>query len=399
MHPAKELYGTLSTKLENKRILLAITGSIAAVNTIQLARELIRHSADVIPIMTPNAQKIIHPDAIEFATGHKPITTLTGQTEHVTYCGLGQNPVDLLLISPCTANTLSKIIHGIDDTPVTTFATTAIGSQIPILLVPAMHLAMYQHQILQKNIKECKQNGIHILSPNITKNKAKMPTTTQITTEILKLLGPNDLTNQKILIIGGTTAEPIDTVRILTTRSSGNTAISLTNSAYERNAQINLWSGNIHQSPPTEIQHTQFTTYNELNKLIETTNLSKFTAIILCAAIADYTPEYTNGKIPSGKKSLQITLKPTSKIIQKIKKKAPKTKIIAYKLEPTKKNLKDKTTTLQRKYNLHLAIGNTIETLGKNENNIVIINSNGTSNNLSGTKNYLSNIILDTLKE
>jgi phosphopantothenoylcysteine decarboxylase/phosphopantothenate--cysteine ligase len=349
--------------------------------------------------MTPNAQKIIHPDAIEFATGHKPITTLTGQTEHVTYCGLVQNPVDLLLISPCTANTLSKIIHGIDDTTVTTFATTAIGSQIPILLVPAMHLAMYQHQILQKNIKECTQNGIHILSPNITKNKAKMPTTTQITTEILKLLGPHDLTNQKILIIGGTTAEPIDTVRILTTRSSGNTAISLTNSAYERNAQTTLWSGNTHQSPPTEIQHIQFTTYNDLNKLIETTDLQKFTTIILCAAIADYTPEYTNGKIPSGKKSLQLTLKPTSKIIQKIKKKAPKTKIIAYKLEPTKKELKEKTTTLQKKYNLHLAIGNTIETLGKNENNIIIINSNGTPNNYSGTKDCLSNIILDTLKE
>ena len=104
MHPAQELRGKTSKKLHKKRIILAITGSIAAVKTIQLARELIRHGAEVIPVMTPYATRIIHPDAIEFATGHKPITTLTGQTEHVTYCGLVHNPVDLLLITPCTAN-------------------------------------------------------------------------------------------------------------------------------------------------------------------------------------------------------------------------------------------------------------------------------------------------------
>ena len=108
MHPAQELQGTSSTKLKNKRIILAITGSIAAVNTIQLARELIRHGADVIPVMTHYATKIIHPDAIEFSTGHKPITTLSGQTEHVTYCGLVKQPADLLLITPCTANTISS---------------------------------------------------------------------------------------------------------------------------------------------------------------------------------------------------------------------------------------------------------------------------------------------------
>jgi phosphopantothenoylcysteine decarboxylase/phosphopantothenate--cysteine ligase len=399
MHPAKELHGTSSKKLENKRIILAITGSIAAINTVQLARELIRHSADVIPVMTPSATKIIHPDAIEFATGHKPITTLTGQTEHVTFCGLVKDPVDLLLISPCTANTISKIIHGIDDTPVTTFATTAIGSHIPIILVPAMHLSMYQHHIIQQNLNQCTKQGIQIISPNITKNKAKMPTTPQIIVEILKTLGPNDLTKQKILIIGGTTSESIDTVRILTTRSSGITALTLAKNAFERNADVTLWYGNINKQAPEHFHQLNYVTYDDLTKLIQKTNLSQYTSIIVCAAIADYTPININGKIPSGKKSLTLSLKPTPKLLKIIKDKTPKTKLIAYKLEHTQEYLEDKTTNLQKTYNLHLAVGNTVETLGKQTNTILTINNQGKTHRYSGTKEQLANIILDTLKE
>ena len=337
MHPAYELRGTVSKKLQNKRILLALTGSIAAVNSVHLSRELIRHGAEVIPIMTPQATKIIHPHALEFATGHPPITTLTGQTEHVTYCGLVQDPVDLLLISPCTANTLSKIAHGIDDTPVTTFAATAIGSHIPIVLVPAMHLAMYQHPEVQQNLHRCKELDIHIINPNITEQKAKMPTTSQIITEILRILGPHDLTHENILIIGGSTAEPLDAVRVLTTRSSGKTTIALAMTAYQRNAHVTLWYGLSTKIPPSHIETTKYQTFNELNTLIQKTDLTPYTTIIICAAIADYTPQKQSGKIPSVQSNLTLTLTPTPKLLKKIRKKNPKTKLIAFKLEPTTK--------------------------------------------------------------
>ncbi len=98
MHPAEELRGKKTNKLLHKRIVLGITGSIAAVECVKLARDLIRHGATVYPVMTPSATRIIHPDAIEFATGHKPVIQLSGQTEHVSWCGLVQDPVDLLLI-------------------------------------------------------------------------------------------------------------------------------------------------------------------------------------------------------------------------------------------------------------------------------------------------------------
>jgi phosphopantothenoylcysteine decarboxylase/phosphopantothenate--cysteine ligase len=144
MHPSDEIRGVKSNKLSDKRIVLGVTGSIAAVECVKLSRELIRHGAQVFPVMTHSATRIIHPDSLEFATGNKPIIELTGKTEHVSFCGLVKEPVNLLIISPCTANTISKIARGIDDTSVTTFATTAVGSGVPILIVPAMQKNWHQ---------------------------------------------------------------------------------------------------------------------------------------------------------------------------------------------------------------------------------------------------------------
>ena len=243
MHPAEELRGKKSNKLFRKRIVLGVTGSIAAVESVKLARELIRHGATVYPVMTPSATRIIHPDALEFATSHKPVIQLTGQAEHVSWCGLVQDPVDLLLISPCTTNTISKIAKGIDDTPVTTCATTALGSKVPILIVPAMHLSMYDHKIVQKNIDICKEHGVLFIDPCIQGNKAKLPDVDEIVEHVIRTIGPKDLIQKKILIIGGATAEPIDDIRVLTNRSSGKTAIALAVNAYERGADVTFWYG------------------------------------------------------------------------------------------------------------------------------------------------------------
>ena len=206
MHPADEIRGSKSNRLSKKRVILAVTGSIAAVETIKLARELIRNGAEVIPVMTKSATKIIHPDSLWFATGKKPIVELTGATEHVSYCGRVKDHVDLLLICPCTANTISKISYGIDDTSVTTFATTAIGSDVPILIVPAMHLSMYDHKIIQENIKKCKSVGIKFVEPKIEKNKAKMPKIDEIFGNVIRETEGKNLSNKKVLIIGGPTA-------------------------------------------------------------------------------------------------------------------------------------------------------------------------------------------------
>ena len=136
MHPSEEIYCEKSTRLRGKTVVMGITGSIAAVECFATIRELIRHGAEVYPVLTREAAKLVTPDALEFASGHRPVTELTGRTEHITM--MAARSADLLLIYPATANTISKIANGIDDTPVTSMATVAIGAGIPIAIAPAM---------------------------------------------------------------------------------------------------------------------------------------------------------------------------------------------------------------------------------------------------------------------
>ena len=397
MHPASEIRGIKSKKLAKKKIVLGVTGSIAAIESIKLSRELIRHGADVYPVMTKAATGLIHPDSLEFATSHKPIIELTGKTEHVSFCGLTKDRVDLLLISPCTANTISKIALGIDDTPVTTFATTAIGSGISIAIVPAMHLSMYNHKIIQENIDKCKRMGISVIDPVIRGNKAKMPSVDEIVGYMIRKIGRRDLEKKNILIIGGATAESIDDIRILTNRSSGKTAVALANNAFERDANVELWYGHAKEDVPSHISVKNFETVEDLLNLLKNDDM-KFDIIIVCAAIANYIPKKQNGKIPSGKDKLDLELSPAPKIIQEIRLIAPKSKIIAFKVEESKKNLKEKSYQLLKKNQLDIVIANTVSAFGKDENEILIINKKGESIHKKGKKEKLAGYILDMIR-
>jgi phosphopantothenoylcysteine decarboxylase/phosphopantothenate--cysteine ligase len=396
MHPADEIRGIKSKKLSNKNIILGLTGSIAAVESIRVARDLIRHGAYVYPVMTKAATKIIHPYSLEFATSNKPITEITGKTEHVSFCGLTKDKVDLLLISPCTANTISKIAHGIDDTPVTTFATTAIGSKTKITIVPAMHLSMYNHKIVQENINKCKRMGISFIDPVIQGNKAKLPNMDEIIENTIRRIGKNDLEKKNILIVGGATAEAIDDIRIITNRSSGKTAVSLAKNAFERGANVELWYGTAKEIVPQYTPVKRFETVRDLLNLIKKYQ-NNFDTIIVCAAIANYIPKKHKGKIPSGKKSLTIELTSAPNIIEKFRSVSPKSKIIAFKVEKNKKNLKEKSYQLLKKFKIDFVIANTTSAFGKDKNDILILNKKGKSENKKGRKEDLANFILDLI--
>ena len=397
MHPVDEIRGGKSSRLFQKRIVLAVTGSIAAVETVKLSRELIRHGAEVFPVLTPSATQIIHPNALEFATGNKPIVQLTGATEHVSFMGRVKHPADLLLISPCTANTISKIAHGIDDTPVTTFATTAIGSSILIMIVPAMHLSMYDHKIVQKNIESCKKIGIKFIEPSIMGNKAKMADTDFVVSSVIREIGKNDLVKKKLLIIGGSTAESIDDVRILSNRSSGKTAVRLAKNAFYRGANVELWYG-WHQEPvPDYIKTVNFESLNDLLALVKTKNLKNFDNIIICAALADYLPKRETGKIPSGKKDLALNLSPAPKVIPTLRKRAPDAKIIGFKVEAQKKNIKQKASDLLKRNNLDFVIANTTAGFSGDKNEIWIVDKTGHDAHKKGKKEQLTDNILDLL--
>jgi len=393
MHPAEEIKSTTSTYLQGKTIILGITGSIAATETVKLSRELIRHGAKVIAVLSEAAQWIITADALEFATGSTPITKLSGKTEHVTYCGMHPDKADLLLICPATANTISKIATGIDDTPVTTFATTAIGSNIPLLIVPAMHRSMYAHPIIQQNIETLQSIGIKILYPDLTPTKAKLPSIPHITSHILRLLGPHDLDDKRMLIIGGATAEPIDDIRVLTNTSSGKTALGLAQQAYRRGADVDIWLGYHSQNPPEHLKTISFQSHSDLKTLITTTQ-DTYDIIINCAAIADYSTTPQDTKIPSKQKDLKITLSPTEKLLPLLKEHHPKAIIIGYKAESKQESLETAGQSLLEKYHIDYVICNTTEAFNAQETTITILYGKE-KKSYTGDKSQLANLILD----
>jgi phosphopantothenoylcysteine decarboxylase/phosphopantothenate--cysteine ligase len=404
-HPANELIGIKSHMLYDKKIVLGITGSIAAVETVKLAHELIRHGATVYPVLTKAACEIISPEALRFASGNAPITKLTGDVEHVKLCGLVNDKADLLLIAPCTANTISKIACGIDDTTVTTFATTAIGSKMPVIIVPAMHSSMYDHKIVQDNIKKLENMDLNIefINPSRAENKRKLPAIDEIVSGVIRRLWKPDLGGNKILIIAGATAEPIDDMRILTNKSTGYTGIALARLAFYRGGDVTLWLGKSSEAPPDYIDTDRFGTVDELKTKVSKMNKTKrdsYDIIIVCAGISDYTiPKTLTGKLPSGKSKLELKLIPTTKIIELIRKKAPKSILVGFKAEanqPEKKIIENAHGRLS-KWKLDMIVANDITKTKTKTNEIIIITPNRKQIKIQGKKETLADTIFDSI--
>src|SRR5919206_4059313 len=173
IHPSKDITGLEGDELVGKKIVLCITGSIAAYKAIDLARLLMRHGADVYSVMSKKvAPTLLTPDMMKWATGNCVVTKLTGDLEHISLADY--NKSDLILVYPCTANTIGKMANGIGDTPVTSVLAVALGSKIPIMIAPAMHKSMYFNTFISANIQKLKKSGVQIISPLISENKAKL---------------------------------------------------------------------------------------------------------------------------------------------------------------------------------------------------------------------------------
>ncbi|MDI6916962.1 MAG: bifunctional phosphopantothenoylcysteine decarboxylase/phosphopantothenate--cysteine ligase CoaBC [Thermoplasmatales archaeon] len=395
MHPSRDIYCSKSEKLSDKKIVVGVTGSIAAVETVKLIRELVRNGADVFPVMTKNAQKLISPDALQFASGKKTITDITGDVEHVSFCGDVKDKADLLLIAPCTANTISKIANGVDDTTVTTFATTAIGSGIPVLIVPAMHISMYNHPIILENIRKLRNIGVNFIEPRVEEKKAKMPGNEEIVETVIRKIGKNDLKNKKILIVSGPTSEAVDDVRSITNKSSGKTGIELAKNAFERGGKVKLLYGNGTEKAPEYIETETFTSADQLRKKLKK---PRYDIIIVCAAISDYTIKKHDGKIPSGKKEITLKLKPSPKIIKIIRKNF-KGFLAGFKLESniSREKLLEKAYKYLKENNLDLIVANDTKNVKPDENEVIIVDKKRNTIMIKDRKEKIAEKILDVI--
>ncbi|MCZ7393691.1 MAG: bifunctional phosphopantothenoylcysteine decarboxylase/phosphopantothenate--cysteine ligase CoaBC [Candidatus Methanoperedens sp.] len=386
-----------SNSLEGMTIVLGITGSIAAVRCVELARELRRRGASVYAVMTQAAQKILNPEAMRYATGNPVITEITGDVEHVEFCGIGGR-ASLLLIAPCTANTIGKMAHGIDDTPVTTFATTAFGSGIPIIIVPAMHESMYDHPIVIENTGKLVELGVEFVNPITEEGAAKIATNEEIVLRVERALGGKSLAGKRILITGGATAEAIDPIRILTNRASGKTGIELALEAFRRGADVTL----VHRGCigfqgicEFDVESARDMTDTVLGELGKGYDL-----LISAAAISDFTVTPSKNKIKSGKE-VTLTLKPAPKLIKEVRSKYPELKIIGFKAETgvTEEELVRRARESLEASGLSMVVANDVSRggMGADTNDVYIIDD--TVKRVSGTKSEIAKEIMDKVED
>jgi len=338
-HPTLWIRESKGKILSGKTIVLGVTGSIAAVQTIQLARELIRYGASVHAVATDAALHILHEEALHYATGNPVITALTGRVEHVEFFG-ASGRADLFLIAPATANTISKIAAGIDDTAVTTFATTAIGEGKNLIIVPAMHESMYRHPKVLENLDVLKSWGIEIVGPRIEEGIAKIADIDEIVLCVLRALGGHSLEGVSVFVTSGATAEAIDPIRILTNRASGKTGDAIAREAYIRGAEVYLfhrtfskyrWLPHFHDIF-TESCSDMIHAVTEKVALADPPQLGK-NILISAAAISDYTLDASGSKIKSGDSDLILKFRPTRKLIEEACYTDPSLFIVGFKAE------------------------------------------------------------------
>jgi len=375
-----------SQTLAGKQIVIGVTGSIAAVETVKLIHALRRKGAEVIPVMSAAAQGILHPDALTYASGHPVITRLSGAVEHVTYCGDGGSAA-LLLVAPCTANTIGKIACGIDDTPVTTFATTALGSGTPLVLVPAMHHSMYRHPAVRGNIETLKKWGVVVVDPVIEEEKAKIAGTDEIVLYCERAVLGRPLQDRRVLITSGQCREPVDDVRVLTTRSSGRMGRELALQAFRLGADVTI----VHRDTVPCVKNIPIETAGEMREaVLRSLRENGADYYISAAAISDFAPKRMKGKIPSGK-PVTLDLEPLPKILDEVKE-AYTTTIIAFKIG----DAPEKQVEAMLEHGVAMVVTNTPENMGSDHGEYVCMTDSGKVL-VSGTKDEIAAALWDLI--
>jgi len=384
MHPAERLRGVRSIKLQGKTVVLGVTGSIAAVESVRLSHELIRHGAEVHAVMTRSATAILHPNALEYATGRPVVTEITGAMEYLQMCGR-DGKADLLLIAPCTANTVGKIANGIDDSTVTTYATNALGSGIPILVAPAAHESMIENPTVVTNLRRLKELAVEIIEPKREEEKAKMADVDAVVARVIRRLGPKDMQDLRVLVVAGATVEPIDDVRVITNRSTGGTGIELAKAAFEHGANVELWLGRHEAEVPSWLSTKTFETTNDLMAMAEKAEAD---ICVVPAAVSDFAPSKKQpGKIPSRSGALTLDLQPTPKVLNRFRKGARKA-LVGFKAEAGlgAAELKERAMALVKEADVDFVVANDVSKVKEDSTSITIFDRKGQAETFAGSK-------------
>ncbi len=403
VHPSHVIRGRTSRLLEGRRILVGVSGSIAAVEVPKIIRELIRHGADVRAVMSREATRIVTAEALEFATGHPPVTQLTGNVEHVTLLGPGDGRADLYLIAPATANTISKIANGIDDTPVTSCASIALGGGVPMMIAPAMHAHMGLNPAVRESLDKLRSWGVGVISGVAAEGEEKIASPEEVAAAVLHRIATGPWVGRRVIVIGGAAREPLDSVRSLTNESSGATAVALATQAYYRGADVDLWAGTLRVPVPPFLSVTLWQGVPELRALARSrrTDLASAAAVLVPAALSDFTVERRPGKIPSGDQdSLTLTLHRAPKVLPELRRLAPHpTRLVAFKLLAGEDaaRMEAAARALHEQSGADWVIANDVATMGSPSTEALIVKGSGGGRWVKAPKMEFAGTLLDEL--
>jgi len=313
--------------LEDKKVLVGVTGSIAAYKSCELVSELVNTGVDVKVVMTNNAARFVTPLTFESLSGHRTRVDMFEHDGDNTYAHLELSSFpDVAVIVPATANIIGKMAAGIADDLLTTLLL-AIGC--PLIIAPAMNSRLYLNQVVQENISRLTSRGVRLVPPGVghlacgEEGPGRLAEICDIIQEVKTcLFTSKSLSGKKVLVTAGKTEEPLDPVRFITNRSSGKMGYAVARAAERRDAEVTIVSGPTMLNKPNNVDVVPVRTAREMHKEV-LDRIQDADILVMVAAVGDYAPaRYSKKKMSRGKEPVTLELLPTEDILEAAKKKA-----------------------------------------------------------------------------
>ncbi len=320
MHPANEIRGAVSSELDGRSVLLGVTGSSAAYKAIDLARQLLRRGARVITLLSEKAAEFVSPTLFHWATGEKPITSLSGEVEHITLARLCAG----MIVAPATLKTMAGIASGYASNAVVATAVVVNSMGKPVVIAPAMHAQLWRSPQCRKALELLKEEGYVVLPPVERDGRLVLPDPrdlARVSTAIL--LRGRDLEGFRILATAGAAREFIDSVRFISNPSTGRMGVEIAVEAYARGATTLLVAGHLEVSVPPWIPVVRVTSTQEmLESVLRAVKSVRPHALVMAAAPCDYKPSKRfAGKIDSrSAERIELELVRNPKIVKEVRK-------------------------------------------------------------------------------
>lgn len=395
--------------LKGKKIVLGITGSIAAYKSCLIIRQLVRQGAEVQVVITPSGKEFITPITLSALTQKPVISDFFSQRDGTWHSHIDLGLwADAMLIAPCTAATLGKMCHGIADNML---VTTYLSMKAPVFIAPAMDLDMYKHTSTQENIDTLKRRGNHIIEAGSgflasgLEGKGRMEEPEAIVAFLDQYFDNNaaatqDLKGKNVLITAGPTYEKIDPVRFIGNYSSGKMGFALAEECFKRGANVTLVAGPVHIACSEGINRIDVESCEQMYEACQQA-FPAANAAILCAAVADFKPlSFSDTKIKREKDNLHIDLQPTHDIAAALgQQKTSQQRIVAFALETN--NEETNASAKLVKKNADFIVLNSTRNAGTtfqtDDNQITIISKGGKKEYEKKRKHLVARDIIDEL--